>query len=70
MYYTNDERLRRTAQAIAARRRERLRITLRRLQPAEQPGIRPATEKTSPDLALRTAQARALLTTRMRSPAR
>jgi hypothetical protein len=66
MYYTNDERLRRTAQAIAARRRERLRITLRRLQRAEQPGIRRATEKTSPDLALRTAQARALLTTRKR----
>ncbi len=58
---THEERLRRTAQAIAARRRERLRTILRRLNT---PRIEDLIGKTARDRALRIAQARALLTTR------
>jgi hypothetical protein len=57
----DEERLRRTAQAIAARRRERLRIILRRLNT---PCVEDMIGKTARHLAFQIAQARALLTTR------
>jgi hypothetical protein len=57
----DEERLRRTARAIAARRRKRLRNILRRLNT---PHIKGLIGKTARDLAPRIAQARALLTTR------
>jgi|tagenome__1003787_1003787.scaffolds.fasta_scaffold17624532_1 hypothetical protein len=58
---TDEERLRRAAQVIAARRRERLRRFLRRLNT---PYVEDMIGKTAGNLALRIAQARALLTTR------
>jgi len=63
-YSTDEERLRGTAQAIAARRRERLRSILRRLPSLRTSHIGTTIAKPHADLGLRTAQARALLTTR------
>jgi hypothetical protein len=64
MYSADSERLQHIAQAIAARRRERRRIILRRLSGVQDTHNEGVIEKKRPDLALRTAQARAILTTR------
>jgi len=64
MGWTDEVRLRRIAQAIAARRRERLRMTLRRLPGLCAPRMGSTSAKTHAYLGLRVAQARALLTTR------
>ena len=63
-YSTDEERLRHTVQAIAARRRERLGSILRRLPSVHTSRIPTAIAKPHADFGLRTPQARALLTMR------
>jgi hypothetical protein len=64
MYSTAEEKVQRTARAIAARRCERRRLTLRRLRETDTSRIEDVTASTPLDLAGRIAQVRALLTTR------